>query len=409
LSAVRPLRVLLAPDTFKGSLSSVDVTRALADGWRRVRPDDELVPAPLADGGEGTLEAVAEAGGWEWQECQARDPLGRPLTARWLRSKDGTEAAMELAEASGLSRLPEGEPRSPLAATTDGTGDILRAIVDSGVRRVVMGVGGSATTDGGSGMLRALGARYTTDAEAALPGPVPNLAGIDLSGLDRNLGSLELRVACDVTNPLLGELGAAAVYAPQKGAWPEDVAVLDAWLARYADLLEAAAGSSARNLPGAGAAGGASFGLLCLASRLRSFELMPGVDLVMQAIGFDRRLSEADMVITGEGRVDSQTAFGKTALGVARRAAAAGVPCIAIGGGLTNEGAAVLAAEGAAVTPVVPGPMDLGEAMDEAGALVEATGERLARIVDVVGAVALGRATLGGKAGASPSAAGRTR
>ena len=153
-------RVLVAPDSFKGSLSSVEVARALATGWARTRPGDELVLAPLADGGEGLLEAVAVAGGWEWQECQAHDPLGRPLTARWLRSTDGKRAAVEMAEASGLSRLPAGEPRAPLAATTDGTGEILSAVLDSGVRHVLMGVGGSATTDGGAGLLRALGAWF---------------------------------------------------------------------------------------------------------------------------------------------------------------------------------------------------------------------------------------------------------
>ncbi len=378
----RPLHVLLAPDSFKGSLSSVEVTRALAEGWARARPGDALVAAPLADGGEGTLAAIAEAGGWEWQECLAHDPLGRPLVARWLRSADGLRAALELAEASGLSRLADGEPRAPLAATTDGTGEILRAILDDGIRDVVMGVGGSATTDGGSGILRALGAAFTSDVERPLPGPVPDLSAIDLSGLDGRLATVRMRVACDVTNPLLGELGAAAVYAPQKGAWPEDVEALDTWLARYAVLLEAASGVSARNRPGAGAAGGAGFGLLCLASRMSAFELIPGVDLVMQAIGFDDKLASADVVVTGEGSVDAQTAFGKTALGVARRAGAAGIPCVAVGGSVTAEGAAVLAREGAACLPVLDRPIELREAMAEAAALVSAAGERLARLVD---------------------------
>jgi glycerate kinase len=378
-----PLRILLAPDSFKGSLSSVEVTRALAEGWARARRGDVLVAAPLADGGEGTLAAIAEAGGWEWQECLAHDPLGRPLLAHWLRSSDGTRAALELAEASGLSRLADGEPRAPLAATTDGTGELLRSILGAGIEDVVMGVGGSATTDGGSGILRALGATFTTNQQRSLPGPVPDITAIDLSGLDERLAAVGMRVACDVTNPLLGELGAAAVYAPQKGAWPEDVETLDAWLAHFADLLEAASGVHARNRPGAGAAGGASFGLLCLASRMRSFELIPGVELVMKAIGFDEKLAEADLVVTGEGSVDAQTAFGKTALGVARRAAALGVPCIALGGSVTAEGAAALAREGAAAMPVLDRPMDLREAMAQASALVSAAGERLARTIEV--------------------------
>jgi glycerate kinase len=375
------LRVLVAPDSFKGSMSSVEVARALAEGWSRARPEDELILAPLADGGEGTLAAISESGGWEWQECEAHDPLGRPLIAHWLLSSDGTRAAMELAEASGLSRLPPDEPRAPLAATTDGTGEILKAVLDAGVRHVVMGVGGSATTDGGAGLLRALGVWYSGTARTPLPGPVPDLAVIELAGLDPRLAEVELRVACDVTNPLLGEQGAAAVYAPQKGAWPEDLVALEAWLTRYADLLEEATGIRAREYSGAGAAGGTSFGLMCLESRLRSFELIPGVALVMLETGFDERLARADVVVTGEGQIDAQTAFGKTALGVARRAAATGVPCLAVGGAVTAEGAAVLAGEGCVAVPVLDRPVSLRDAMNYPTPFVKSTGERLARLV----------------------------
>ena len=391
------LRVLLAPDSFKGSLSSVEVTRALAEGWARARPDDELILAPLADGGEGTLAAIAETGGWEWQECPAQDPLGRPLTARWLLSADGTRAAVELAEASGLSRLPDGEPRSPLAASTMGTGEVLMAVLDAGVRHVLLGVGGSATTDGGSGLLHALGAWYRGSAGGRLPGPIPDLAAVDLSSLDLRLRELDMRIACDVTNPLLGEHGAAATYAPQKGAWPEDVVALETWLTHYADLLEEAAGTQARDIPGAGAAGGTSFGLLCLGPRMRSFELVPGIDVVMQETGFDERLATADLVITGEGRIDEQTAYGKTALGVARRAAAADVPCLAVGGGVTPEGAAALAEVGTLAVPVLDRPMTLEDAMNQAGPLVAAAGQRLALMVELgtlVGERRSGRRTI---------------
>ena len=377
------LRVLLAPDSFKGSLSSVEVTRALAEGWARARPDDDLILAPLADGGEGTLAAIAETGGWQWQECPAHDPLGRPLTARWLLSADGERAAVELAEASGLSRLPDGEPRSPLEATTEGTGEVLEAVLDAGVRHVLLGLGGSATTDGGSGLLHALGVWHRGAAGGRLPGPIPDLEEIDLAALDPRLGELEMRIACDVTNRLLGEHGAAATYAPQKGAWPEDIQTLETWLGHYADLLEKAAGTRARDIPGAGAAGGTSFGLLCLAPRMRSFELVPGIDVVMQETGFDDRLATADLVITGEGRIDEQTAYGKTALGVARRAAAAGVPCLAVGGGVTPEGMAVLAAVGTLAVPVLDQPMTLEDAMSQAAPLVAAAGERLAHIVEL--------------------------
>ena len=374
------LRVLLAPDSFKGSLSSVEVTRALANGWRRIRPGDQLIAAPLADGGEGTLAAIAETGGWEWQECPAHDPLGRPLVARWLLSHDGRRAAVELAEASGLSRLPAGEPRSPLAATTEGTGEILRSVLDAGVRHILMGVGGSATTDGGSGMLRSLGVWYRSDSNRPLPGPIADLAVVDLAALDPRLAELEMRVACDVTNPLLGEDGAAAVYGPQKGAWPEDVEALDAWLAHYADLLEAAAGTSARSLPGAGAAGGTSFGLMCLAPRMRAFELVPGIDVVMEETSFDQRLAGADLVVTGEGQIDAQTAFGKTCLGVAKRAVAAGVGCVCFGGSVTPAGEAALHDAGAVSFPVIESPMTVEAALAAGAAPLERAAERVSRL-----------------------------
>jgi glycerate 2-kinase len=377
------LRVLFAPDSFKGSLSSVEVAKALAEGWTRARSADELILAPLADGGEGTLAAIAETGGWEWQECASHDPLGRPLTASWLLSADGRRAAVEMAEASGLSRLPDGEPRSPLAATTEGTGEVLAAVLDAGVRHVLLGVGGSATTDGGAGLLGALGAWYQGSSESPLPGPITDLSVVDLANLDPRLGELELRVACDVTNPLLGEHGAAATYGPQKGAWPEDVVALEAWLTHFADLLEKAAGTRARDIPGAGAAGGTSFGLLCVAPRMRSFELVPGIDVVMEETGFAERLMGVDLVVTGEGRIDEQTAYGKTALGVARRAAAAGVPCLAVGGGITPEGVAALARVGAVAVPMTDGPMTLEEAISEAAILVAAAGQRLARVVEM--------------------------
>jgi glycerate kinase len=377
------LRVLLAPDSFKGSLSSVGVAGALAEGWARARPGDDLTLAPLADGGEGTLTAIAGAGGWEWQECPAHDPLGRPLTARWLLSADRKRAVVELAEASGLSRLPEGEPRSPLAATTEGTGEVLLAVMEAGVPHVLLGLGGSATTDGGSGLLHALGVSYRGSADGQLPGPVPDLAAVDLSALDPRLAELEMRIASDVTNPLLGEQGAAAIYAPQKGAWPEDIEALETWLTKYADLLEGSAGTRARDIPGSGAAGGTGFGLLCLAPRMRSFQLVPGIDAVMDEAGFDGRLAAADLVITGEGRIDDQTAFGKTALGVARRAAAADVPCLAIGGGVTPEGMATLADAGALAVPVLDQPMSLEDAMSQAASLVAAAGERLARLIEL--------------------------
>ncbi len=360
------MRVLIAPDSYKGTLTSVEVARALADGWLRARPVDELRLVPLADGGEGTLAAIHAAGGWSAVTTAVRDPLWRPIRATWLLSADGTRAVVEMAAASGLSRVAPPE-RDAQRASSLGTGDLLRAALDAGVRDVVLGIGGSATTDGGAGMLGALGALVDD-----------GLGSVDLSGLDPRLASLRLAVACDVTNPLLGPSGAAAVYGPQKGATPDDVAVLDRRLLRWADALEAATGRSERYTPGAGAAGGMGFSLLCLRDRLGSLDLRPGVELVMEAAGFSAALAQADLVITGEGRIDAQTAFGKTALGVARRAQAAGVRCIAVGGGVTPEGVAALAAAGALAVPASDPPLSLAEAIAAGAAPLIACGERLA-------------------------------
>ena len=256
----------------------MEVARALAAGWLRARPDDEIRLAPLADGGEGTLVAIDAAGGWRWREADVRDPLGRPIRARWLARDDGRAAVVEMAAASGLSRVAAAE-RDAVNATTAGTGDLLRAVLDAGTREIALGIGGSATTDGGAGLLRALGATVSED-----------LAAVDLAGLDPRLAETTLRIACDVSNPLLGPDGAAAVYGPQKGATPELVAVLDDRLARFADALEAATGRRERDTPGAGASGGLGSGSCASPGTSRLSALEPGVDLVMAEAGFDLAL-----------------------------------------------------------------------------------------------------------------------
>lgn len=360
------MRVLVAPDSYKGTLTSVEVARAIAAGWRRARPDDDVRLAPLADGGEGTLVAVEAAGGWVRRETDVRDPLGRSVRAAWLAREDGSAAFVEMAQASGLSRLRPAE-RDALRSTTHGTGELLRAVLDAGIREVALGIGGSATTDGGAGVMRALGAGVDDD-----------LGRVDLAGLDPRLAEVRLRIACDVTNPLLGPDGAAAVYGPQKGATPALVAALDARLARFADALEAATGRRERETAGAGAAGGLGFGLLCLTDRFASLALEPGIDLVMAETRFADELGAADLVITGEGRIDAQTAFGKTAMGVARRARAAAVRCVAIGGGATPEGIEALGAVGVEVVAAHEGPISLEAARAAGGAPVEAAAERFA-------------------------------
>ncbi len=381
------MRILVAPDSFKGSLTPSQVARALSDGWRRGRPTDEISLIPLADGGEGTLDAI-KATGAEWLELpvHARDPLGRQIRATFLRR--GDEGVIEMAAASGLSLVAPGE-RDAMAATTLGTGQVLAAAIGLGVRRIVIGLGGSATTDGGAGLLTALGARFLDEKGrdvGAGGGGLAGLARVELDELAELLSEVELTVASDVTNPLLGPTGAAATYGPQKGANAAQVAELDATLARYADLVEMEIGRDVRNEPGAGAAGGTGFALLAIADRFSKFAVRPGVDVVMELAGFDEALTAADIVLTGEGRIDGQTRFGKTAFGVARRARDAGVACICFGGGATVEGIDALRDVGAVVVPVVEQPTTVEEAMAAGSAPLVRAAERAARLTGLVAA-----------------------
>jgi glycerate kinase len=306
----------------------------------------------------------------------------RPLSASFLRQ--GEQALVELASATGLSRLHPDE-RDALGASTFGTGQVLAAAVGLGCRDIVLGLGGSATTDGGSGLLTALGARFLDADGADLPpggAALADLDAIDLSGIPDVLAEVSLTVASDVTNPLLGELGAAATYGPQKGANEEQVAQLDAALARYADVMEATLGLTLRSTVGSGAAGGTTFGLAAIAGRFARFEVRPGVDVVMELTGFGARLIDADLVLTGEGRVDAQTAYGKTAMGVAERARSAGMPVICIGGDVTADGASVMAELGAVTLAVAGRPMSLHEAVAAGTGPIRRAGERAARLLD---------------------------
>jgi glycerate kinase len=384
------VRVLIAPDSFKGSLSPVEVATALADGWRRARGTDEIHLIPLADGGEGTLDAITAAdAGWVQLPAHAQGPLGSVISARFLRQ--GDRAVVELASASGLSRMPETE-RDAAAASTFGTGQVLAAAIGLGARDVMVGLGGSATTDGGSGLLAALGARFLDSNGGDLPpggGALADLARIDLDGLSPVLAEVSLTIASDVTNPLLGESGAAAVYGPQKGADEAMVHRLDANLAHYADVLEATSGRHVRDVPGAGAAGGTTAGLLAIADRFAAFNIRPGVEVVMELTGFEHALAAADLVLTGEGRIDAQTAFGKTARGVAERAKLTDVACICFCGGALPEGIEALAELGAVVVPVTEQPMTLAEAMAAGRAPLVRAAERVARLINLVSPLTL--------------------
>lgn len=380
-----PLRVLVAPDSFKGTFSSVVVGGALVEGWAATRPDDTISLTPMADGGEGTLDAVEASGDWERQEVAAKDPLMRTLTAAFLR--DGEQAVLEMASASGLSRVSEHE-RDAMAASTFGTGQILAAAIDRGCREIVIGFGGSATTDGGAGLLEALGAHFRDEAGNDLApggGALGDLASVDLTALPGVLAEVHLTVASDVTNPLLGESGAAAIYGPQKGASLDQVAELDRNLRRYADVIEGTIGRPLRYESGVGAAGGAIFGLLAIADRFASIEVRPGADVIMELTGFDEAIAFTDVVLTGEGSVDGQTAFGKTAMGVAEAARASGVPTICFGGGITAEGAEFMHSIGAITMPVTERPMTLEECFAAGTAPIARAAGRAAALVDLGG------------------------
>ena len=384
----RSLTVVIAPDSFGGALDSVGVAAAIAAGWARVRPDDELLRRPMADGGEGTLAAVADALGdaAERRSVDTTDALGRPIAADWLLLDEGRGAFVEMAAASGLARLAPEErtPANARIATTRGTGDLVRAALDAGVERITIGLGGSATTDGGSGLLRQLGLDLVDADGEELVGGGGALANIGpASGaahLDERLGRTQIVVASDVTNPLCGTRGAAATYGPQKGADESAVADLDRALAGWGNFIERTTGRLVADLPGSGAAGGTTAGLLGFTGAT----VRPGVEVVAELVGLADALDHADLVITGEGRADEQTLQGKTAMGIATLARPRGTPVALLCGGLGPGAEALDAATALSVVqPILDRPMDLDAAMADTERLLIAAAGRLARSVGI--------------------------
>ncbi|AJP04633.1 glycerate kinase [Streptomyces cyaneogriseus subsp. noncyanogenus] len=368
--------VLVAADKFKGSLTAVEVAGRVTAGLRRVVPGVRVEALPVADGGDGTV-AAAVAAGFERREVRVAGPLGDEVTAAFALR--GDTAVVEMAEASGLQRLPAGV-LAPLTASTHGSGELLRAALDAGARTIVFGVGGSATTDGGAGMLAALGARFL-DAGGKPVGPggggLADLATADLSGLDPRLASVELVLASDVDNPLTGPKGAPAVYGPQKGASPEDVETLDAALTHYAKVLEDAVGAKAAEYaasPGAGAAGGIGYGALLLGARFR-----PGIEVMLDVLGFAAALERADLVITGEGSLDEQTLHGKAPAGVAAAARAVGKEVVAVCGRLALPAETLGRAGIRRAYPLTEIEPDVEKCIAEAGPILERVAENIAR------------------------------
>ncbi|WP_369179774.1 glycerate kinase [Streptomyces mutabilis] len=370
--------MLVAADKFKGSLTAVEVAERVTAGLRRVVPDLVVEALPVADGGDGTV-AAAVAAGFERREVRVAGPLGDEVTAAFAL-RDGT-AVVEMAEASGLQRLPEGV-LAPLTSSTYGSGELLRAALDAGARTIVFGVGGSATTDGGAGMLSALGARFLDgNGEPVAPGGggLADVASADLSGLDPRLTDVELVLASDVDNPLTGPKGAPAVYGPQKGASPQDVETLDAALAHFAKVLEGAETVGARaagyaDSPGAGAAGGIGFGAMLLGARFR-----PGIEVMLDVLGFAPALERADLVITGEGSLDEQTLHGKAPAGVASAARAAGKEVVAVCGRLALAPEVLGRAGIRRAYPLTDVEPDVAKCIADAGPILERVAERIGR------------------------------
>jgi glycerate kinase len=365
-------RVVLAPDKFRGSLTATEVAAHLATGLRAAVPGLEVALVPVADGGEGTVEA-AVAAGFERVTAVASGPTGEPVQTAWARR--GDEAVVELAAVSGLDLLPGGVP-APLTATSRGTGELVAAALAAGCTRVVVGIGGSACTDGGAGLLRALGLRTLgTDGRPVAEGgaALADVQRVVTSGLDPLLGEVDLVVACDVDNPLTGPSGAAHVYGPQKGASPDDVARLDDALAHWADLVASVTGVDRRDVPGAGAAGGVGFGLLALAgARTR-----PGADLVFELTGLAAALAGADLVITGEGSLDAQSLRGKAPTAVARLGREHGVPVVAVVGRSLVDASDAQAAGFAEVLTTTAEAGSVEASLADPGPALERIGRRL--------------------------------
>ena len=373
------MKIVIAPDSFKGSLTALQVAEAIEVGLRRVFPDAAIEKVPMADGGEGTVQSLVDATDGEILTARVLDPLGNPIDAQYGVLGDGITAVIEMAAASGLTLVPL-DKRDPRVTTTYGTGELIRAALAHGCRKLIIGIGGSATNDGGAGMAQALGAKLLAASGKQIEpggGSLATLNSIDLFELDPCIAETETVVACDVNNPLTGKQGASHIYGPQKGATPEMIEVLDANLAHFDKIVQRDLSKSVGNVPGAGAAGGLGAGLMAFLNA----SLKSGIEIVIEATELSKRFADADLVITGEGQINFQTVFGKTPVGVAKVAKTHNLPVIAIAGSIADNSDGVYDAGIDAMIDIVPEPMPLETAIENATPLIETAAERAGRMV----------------------------
>jgi glycerate kinase len=380
------MKIIIAPQALKGSLSATQAAQAIARGVRRIWPDEQYILLPIADGGEGTVQTLIEANGGQIIPARVTGPLGRPVESFFgvlpaPAPGEPSTAVIEMAAAAGLPLVPPAQ-RDPRLTTTRGVGELFRLALDYGCRRFIIGIGGSATNDGGAGMAQALGAALLDEKSLELPlggAALARLSRVDVARLDPRLQESSILVACDVTNPLCGPEGASAIYGPQKGATPTMVAELDAALAHYAAILQHDLGTDVRDVPGAGAAGGLGAGLLAFLHAT----LTPGAPLILDTLRLDEHLRSAALLLTAEGQLDGQTIYGKAVAAVAARAQAQGVPVIALAGSLGAGYETLYQAGVHAVVPLPDAPMSLDVAMQRADDLLGAAAERAARLMSI--------------------------
>lgn len=373
------MKIVIAPDSFKESMSALEACEAIERGWKKVIPSAQFIKVPIGDGGEGTVESVISATGGELVYLTVTGPLGEPVEGYYGLTGNKETAVIEMAAASGLHLSPAAQ-RNPLTATSKGTGELIAHALSQGVKRILLGLGGSATNDGGAGMAQALGARFLNKQGQELePGgePLRELHRIDLSELDPRLQQVKIEVACDVDNPLIGPLGASAVFGPQKGATEEMVALLDEGLEKLGQVLEKELSTRIITLPGAGAAGGLGAGAVAFLGGT----LKRGIDIVLDVTQFDHSCKDADLVITGEGKIDSQTIYGKAPIGVASYAKRYNVPVIALTGMMGSGYEAVFEHGIDAVFSIVNGAVSLEEALAQGAHNAEIASENIARLM----------------------------